>query len=250
MKELTGQGTKGIPRRRLPYYILGATFVYLGISCEKLSGYTSEETARNLYVVSDQSFVSYSQTPEKRKVNALSIYPEIVSIPKLAIVNEQVSEAVAKKVEKENSYDLSVPDFGIATPPEGIDNLPNVTWIYGHSSYKGEKGIFASLDRLEIGDPVYLDGRIEGSSQKFKGIRFLVDNFYLADKESGRKLTAHINNTSEKPVLLMQTSVREDKSQKWLFKKEDIISKTTNTIDGDVDDPDKYILLFVSATIG
>ena len=250
MKELMGQGAKKILRRNLPYYFLGATFVYLGISCEEPSNHIIEEAPRNLYAVSDQSFVSYPQTSEKRKAHSVSIYPEIVSIPKLAIVNERITEAVAQKDESENAYDLSVPDFGIATPPEGIDNLPNVTWIYGHSSYKGKKGVFATLDSLEIGDSVYLDGKLEGSSQEFKGIRFLVDNFYLADKESGRKLSAHINNTSEKPVLLIQTSVRENNSQKWLFKKEDIISKTINTIDGDVDDLNKYILLFVSATIG
>lgn len=246
-----------IPRRRFVSLLIGGGISVFGASCRGEESDVSQESSfysNNKWRIFEEQSKYPNQSAnsliksETEKPPAIRIFPEFISIPKLAIQNEKISEAVATK-DKDGRYDVSVPNYGIATPPEGVDNLPNVSWIYGHSFYKG-RGIFASLDKLEPGDQIYLNGKIEDSGEKVNDVRFIVDHLYLADKESGGVLAVNLNNNTDRPVLLIQTSVRENNSTKWLFNRNEIMSRTINTVVGDLDDPKKYLLLFVGATIG
>ena len=55
-------------------------------------------------------------------------------------------------------------------------------------------------------------------------------------------------DVAAKPVVILQTSVREEGAGKqWLLNQQTVLSRAQNVIEGDINDPCKYLLLFVFA---
>ena len=89
------------------------------------------------------------------------------------------------------------------------------------------------------------------SGKSLTGLYFVVDGLYLADTDSGELIlnAAATEDIPHAPVVVLQTSVREDGAGKsWILDQQTLLDKATNTVEGDLDDPCKYLLLFVMAS--
>jgi hypothetical protein len=152
----------------------------------------------------------------------------------------------------EDTDTLTTPNQGIATPEEDIDGLENKAWIFGHSRWQGTPGVFSSLEDLNPGDEVFVDGVDRATGENLLHQRFVVNGLYLADTDSGGDfLTATSpEDIPPKPEVVLQTSVREDGAGKqWILNQQTLLPKATNLVDGDLGDPCKYLLLFVTAQL-
>ncbi len=147
---------------------------------------------------------------------------------------------------------LTVPDQGIATPEEDIEGLENKAWIFGHSRWAGVPGVFYTLQDLSLGDEVIVDGVDRESGEPISQERFIVDGFYLADVDSGDSFLTNQDaaDIPTKPIVILQTSVRERADLPWILDRDALLAKADNIVEGDIDDPCKYLLLFVTATQG
>lgn len=151
----------------------------------------------------------------------------------------------------EETETVTVPNQGIATPDENLEGLENKTWIFGHSRWLGAPGLFLGLQDLDIGDELVIDGTDRATGEELMGLRFVVDGLYLADTDSGGSIINAENpdDIPREPVVILQTSVREDGPGKsWILDQQGLLAKATNTVEGDLDDPCKYLLLFVTAS--
>jgi hypothetical protein len=152
----------------------------------------------------------------------------------------------------QDSETVTVPDQGIATPADSIEGLENKAWTYGHSRWLGVPGLFLGLQYLDIGDEVFVDGIDRATDEALAEERYVVDGFYLSDVDSGDSfLTAtDASQIPPKPIVVLQTSVRERADRPWILDRELLLSKAENIVEGDLDDPCKYLLLFVTASPG
>ena len=141
---------------------------------------------------------------------------------------------------------FTVPDQGIATPERAIEGLEYRAWIFGHSRWQNQPGLFFGLQDLNPGDELFVDGLDRRTDEPIVRRRFVVDGLYLTDIDSGGALVAA--NTPTRPVVILQTSVREDgPNRQWLLNAEKVLAKSRNMVEGDMNDPCKYLLLFVFA---
>lgn len=142
---------------------------------------------------------------------------------------------------------LTVPEQGIATPEAPIEGLENKVWVFGHSRWLGVPGLFFSLQDLGPGDEVVVDGFDRASGAAVTGLRFVVGNLYLTDTVSGTQLVLPEGGSPPpRPVVYLQTSVREDGPGKaWILDRAKVMAKARTLIEGDLNDPCKYLLLFV-----
>ncbi len=143
---------------------------------------------------------------------------------------------------------LTVPERGIATPEFAIEGLENKVWVFGHSRWLGEPGLFFALQEMAIGDEVFVDGLDRTTGATVRGLRFVVDGLYLTDIESGGALVLAEPGSPPppKPLVFLQTSVREDGVGKgWILSPTKLLAKARTLIQGDAGDPCKYLLLFV-----
>ena len=70
--------------------------------------------------------------------------------------------------------------------------------------------------------------------------------YACADKESGAALLEAKGPAA--PTVILQTSVREAGAEKqWLLDREQVLARASNLVEGDLEDPCKYLLLFVVA---
>ncbi|MBM4411632.1 MAG: hypothetical protein FJ037_10025 [Chloroflexi bacterium] len=110
--------------------------------------------------------------------------------------------------------------------------------------------VFFRLQDLDIGDELLVDGVDRRTGEWSTGRRFVVSGLYLTDIDAGGKLVT-AGSPAEiptKPVVILQTSVREDGASKpWILDRRTVDAKSRNLIEGDVNDPCKYLLLFVFA---
>jgi len=153
--------------------------------------------------------------------------------------------------DSEETETVTVPNQGIATPEDVLDGLENKAWIFGHSRWLGAPGLFLSLQDLDIGDEIVIDGTDRATGEELTGLRFVVDGLYLADTDSGESIinAEDPDDVPRQPVVILQTSVREDGPGKsWILDQQGLLAKVTNTVEGDLDDPCKYLLLFVTAS--
>jgi hypothetical protein len=145
---------------------------------------------------------------------------------------------------------LTVPAEGIATPEEAIEGLDNAAWIFGHSRWQNEPGLFHALQGIAVGDEILVDGEDRRSGARVTRQSFLVEGIYLTDKDSGAALVAAENPevAPTVPTVILQTSVREaGADRQWLLDREQVLSRAENLVEGDLEDPCKYLLLFVIA---
>lgn len=145
---------------------------------------------------------------------------------------------------------FTVPEQGIATPVAAIAGLENKAWIFGHSRWLGAPGLFYRLQDINVGDALFVDGVDRTTGERLVGRRFIVDGLYLTDIESGGRLVT-ADSAAEipaKPLVILQTSVREDGAGKpWILDQQTVMAKSRNLVEGDLNDPCKYLLLFVFA---
>lgn len=145
---------------------------------------------------------------------------------------------------------LTVPSQGIATPEQAFEGLEHKAWIYGHSRWQSAPGVFFVLKDLALGDELFIDGFDRQTGDKVSKQRFRVEGLYLTDKDSGGALVtagspAEIPSV---PMVILQTSVRESGPNKqWIFDRATVLARATNLVEGNLDDPCKYLLLFVIA---
>jgi hypothetical protein len=145
---------------------------------------------------------------------------------------------------------LTVPAEGIATPEDKLAGLENTAWIFGHSRWQGVPGLFHLLQDIEIGDELVIDGVNRQTGEAVRRERFVVEGIYLADKDSGGELITAKGpaEIATKPTVALQTSVRETgANSEWLLDRARVLSRATNLVEGDLEDPCKYLLLFVIA---
>ena len=153
--------------------------------------------------------------------------------------------------EYEDTTTVTVPTSGIATPADALDGLQNKIWIFGHSRWLGVPGLFYALQDLNVGDKIYVDGVDRTTNQLVTHEEFDVNGIYLADTDSGDSLlnASGPDDVPAKTTLVLQTSVRErGAGAQWLLDQDKLLAKATNVVKGDLGDPCKYLLLFVTAT--
>ena len=150
----------------------------------------------------------------------------------------------------EDSDTVTVPESGIATPQDEIEGLENKAWIFGHSRWAGVPGVFYSLQDVSMGDEVVIDGVDRQSGEAVTGERFVVDGIYLSDVDSGDAFLSNPDGQiPPRPEVVLQTSVRERGADKaWILDRETLLAKADNVVQGDLNDPCKYLLLFITAT--
>ena len=145
---------------------------------------------------------------------------------------------------------LTVPAEGIATPEEALEGIENTAWIFGHSRWQSQPGLFHVLQDINIGDELLIDGVDRRTGEQVIRRRFVVEGIYLTDKGSGAELVI-ADDPAEipaVPTVILQTSVREAGANKqWLLDREQVLSRATNLVEADLEDPCKYLLLFVIA---
>ena len=150
----------------------------------------------------------------------------------------------------QDTQTVTVPEQGIATPVDSLEGLENKAWIYGHSRWQNRPGIFLRLQDIRVGDELFIDGVDRKTGEQLRRQKFVVDAIYLTDTDSGDEL---INakgpaDIPAKPIVLLQTSVRESGAGKqWILNQQEVLAKATNLVQGDLNDPCKYLLLFVHA---
>jgi len=142
------------------------------------------------------------------------------------------------------STTLTVPHQGIATPDEAFDGLENTAWVFGHSRWQGQPGLLHALEGIAIGDEILVEGVSRATGAPVLE-RLLVDGIYLADKDSGGAL---VRERRSGPTVILQTSVRESGADRpWLLDQSLVMARAQNLVEGDLEDPCKYLLLFVVA---
>lgn len=145
---------------------------------------------------------------------------------------------------------LTVPERGLATPEVAFEGLENKAWVFGHSRWQGEPGLLAALEDIAVGDELIVDGVDRQTGAPITRQRYVVEGLYLTDRESGGDLVTADGpgEIPSRPLVILQTSVRETgENRSWLLDPEKVLAKASNLIEGDVDDPCKYLLLFVIA---
>ena len=145
---------------------------------------------------------------------------------------------------------LTVPTQGIATLEEALEGLENKAWIFGHSRWQSQPGLFHVLQDIDVGDELLIDGVDRRTGEQVIRQRFVVEGIYLTDNGSGTALVI-ADGPAEIPAVatvVLQTSVREAGANKqWLLDREQVLSRATNLVEADLEDPCKYLLLFVIA---
>ena len=143
---------------------------------------------------------------------------------------------------------FTVPDHGITTPADDLEGLENKAWIFGHSRWQNQPGVLFGLQDLRTGDEVFVDGVDRSTGATVTHRRFVVDGIYLTDIDSGGKLVTAAGpaDIPATPEVILQTSVREDGANKqWLLDQRKVLAGARNLVEGDLNDPCKYLLLFV-----
>lgn len=144
----------------------------------------------------------------------------------------------------------SVPEQGVATPELAYEGLENKAWIFGHSRWGNVPGVLFVLEDLELGDELFVDGVDRTTGEEVAGQRYEVEGIYLSDTATGGRLVVADDpgEIPDAPTVILQTSARESGAGKqWLLDQEKVLAKATNILEGDMDDPCKYLLLFVIA---
>jgi hypothetical protein len=145
---------------------------------------------------------------------------------------------------------VTVPNQGIATPVENLEGLENKSWIYGHSRWQGVPGVLFGLQDIVPGQEIVLDGVDRGTGEELLRRRYVVQGLYLTDVDSGDTLINAYGPAAipANPIVILQTSVREDgPGKQWILDRAKLMAKAQNLVAGDLNDPCKYLLLFVFA---
>ncbi len=182
-----------------------------------------------------------------------------LTIPALGIDAEVVGSEVVPNTStvppgcptpEPGSTTLTVPNEGIATPEEAFAGLENTAWVFGHSRWQGQPGLLHALEDIAVGGEILVDGEERATAASVSGQRFVVEGIYLADKDSGGELVtaASPEEVRTVPTLILQTSVRESGANRtWLLDQGQVMARAENLVTGDLEDPCKYLLLFVVA---
>jgi hypothetical protein len=142
-----------------------------------------------------------------------------------------------------------VPEQGVATPEDEFEGHEYRSWIFGHSRWQSRAGLFFALQDAAPGHEVVVDGIDRGSGEQLTALRYVVDALYLTDLGSGSSLVAEPPGVAPSAsAVVLQTSARESgPARAWLLDEQKVRSRSQNLVEGDLEDPCKYLLLFVVA---
>lgn len=182
------------------------------------------------------------------------IKPRSLNIPAINLPVSPVQDSIFINGES----DLRDDSKGVFTPKDNLLGLENKSWIFGHSSHQYVPGkhtpdLLYDLADLNIGDEIYIDGVDRENKFDLGRLRYVVSRIVLIDKSGALHVLGNPNGKIPNvPRLLIQTSVRQDKpGADWLppIPKEVLEKKAEVIVEGDIDDPAKYLLLFVMANL-
>ncbi len=254
-------GTLGSMLRRLAIYAC-VFLVALTASCGRDEAAPSPTSAPEATATAVPPTVEPTPAPTATPtVVRQDIRPTRLTIPALGIDQPvvlsrtvpyvYVPEPGCPPAPTDDDTTLTVPNQGIATPEELVDGLENKAWIFGHSRWLGVPGVLFALHDLDVGDELYIDGIDRSSGAAVEDKRYVVDGLYLSDVDTGGPFLTS-DDPSEippAPQVVLQTSVRErGAGRAWILDRAKLTAKAENVIDGDADDPCRYLLLFVVAT--
>lgn len=191
--------------------------------------------------------VSTEVVPHSEAVNRLvkDLIPSRVSIPSINLKDISVNRTPLDEKQKVPV----VSDHGGVTPDFKVLSMENKIWIFGHSSWQGVPQDLYRLQDINKGDEVVIDVQERETQKRYDNLKFTIQDLVLTDTDGGTDLL----NSGEAPIfpyLMMQTSVREDGvGKKWILNRDLLMSKARVLIEGDIDDPTKYLLLFANGLI-
>jgi hypothetical protein len=189
---------------------------------------------------------SSSTTEQQENVIRRNIKPTKLWIPSIGIENLNV---IGQRLDNGN---VSAPhDGSIATNENTHPNLDNVLWLFAHSRVKGERKPFYALQYINIDDEIVIDAEDRNTKEAYINLTFKVDKMYLADRESAERLLNHVppHETPRQPILLLQTSVRQEWDTNWILDPQNLQPKAENLVGGDINDLSKYLFLFVTSRL-
>ncbi|GMU41180.1 MAG: hypothetical protein AMXMBFR23_20460 [Chloroflexota bacterium] len=240
-------------RRRIPAWLIGS-LVWLTVAC----GASDAAPVTATPAITPVATPSPSPDPTEEATEVVPV-PDIrvtrLRIPSVGIdapVGE--SQVVPNDAPPPPGCDpappgqttLTVPPQGIVTPVDSFDGLEGRAWLFGHSRWQGEPGLLFALADLRAGDELVVDGVDRQTGEAVLDQRYVVEGIYLADRDSGRALVT--GEAAAAPSVILQTSVRESgEGRPWIFDREALTASASNLVEGDLDDPCKYLLLFVVA---
>lgn len=173
----------------------------------------------------------------------LAIVPKRLSIPSMGIYNLDIQLGKTEKLSDKKSQFIAPPE-GIATANNVLGRGNNNTiWIYGHSRLNGIPQTFYGLQDLKPGEKIVIDGDDITRDRILEGLEFEVEDRVLGDMTSGEKLI--FSGGTRYPRVVLQTSVRESGDKPWIFNRVKIENSTVSIIEDSVDNPSKYLLLFI-----
>lgn len=181
---------------------------------------------------------------------SVKLIPLNFSAPSIGLLDLAVNFA-EKTIDEHGKFTIKVPDLGLATPADDV--LPNnISWIFAHSYFitKGERrpGTLNPLPGIKRGDVLMIDANNRETGKLESGLNYEVDKLLLTDKDGGEIL---LHRTfSSAPLLYVQTSIREEgEGKEWLYDRKMIEDQAEVQIEGDIDDPGKYLLLFARGVL-
>ena len=140
--------------------------------------------------------------------------------------------------------EIVVPDHCLVTPNALMGrNAINNIWILGHSRWQGVPQPLFRLSELRAGDEVLVHGRDRTTELYFPLLSFRVQRLVLTDIESAPKEL--YGARPRFPRVVLQTSARQAGAASWILDRRVVEAKAEHRLDGDVDDPRKYLLLLV-----
>ncbi len=194
-----------------------------------------------------------AKSEPERKPLVVNIIPEALTIPSLEINNVEIVKSYIKEEKQPDGSVKNIPDVpnsGIATPNgERLLSRSNKIIVFGHSAWKNKPEVLGDLENINFDEIVSIKATIPSRQVSYDRLDFTVERKILADIESGEIFLR--NFTPEFPTIIIQTTVREngltetERPKKWILDKARLKEDSESIIEGDENDPKKYLIVFV-----
>lgn len=194
-----------------------------------------------------------AKSEPERKPLVVNIVPEALTIPSLEINNVEIVKSYIKAEKQPDGSVKNIPDVpnsGIASPNgERLLRGSNKIIVLGHSAWKNKPEVLGDLEDINYDELVSIKATIPSRQVSYDRLDFKVYRKILADIESGETFLR--NFTPEFPTIIIQTTVRENgltetgKPKKWILDKDKLKGDSESIIEGDENDPNKYLIVFV-----
>ncbi len=178
-------------------------------------------------------------TPPELRLNLLAHTLEIPALQLRTVVRpaESTRNALGRP-------EIVVPDHGLVTANAMLGrNAINNIWILGHSRWMGVPQLLFRLPELRVGDDILVAGQERTTNTDVPLLTFRTQRLVLTDIDSAPKEL--YGARPRIPRVVLQTSARQAGDAAWILDRRAIEAKAERRLDGDIDDPRKYLLLLV-----